>query len=71
MAVEEGRHGGVLEEKYQERYGNASCALTEEDLQDMIEVPRPDDGDVFLDPLPAKDSTRERKLKVALAAEAE
>ena len=69
MAVEERRHSGVLEEKYQERYGNASCALTEEDLEDMIEVPRLDDGDVFRDPKPAKDSMRERALKVALAAE--
>ena len=69
MAVEERRHSGVLEEKYQERYGNASCALTEEDLEDMIEVPRLDDGDVFQDPTAAKDSTRERALKVALAAE--
>jgi rubrerythrin len=69
MAVEERRHSGVLQEKYQERYGNANCALTEEDLQDMIEVPRLDDGDVFADPATAKDSTRERALKVALAAE--
>ena len=35
----------------------------------MIEVPRLDDGDVFRDPKPAKDSMRERALKVALAAE--
>jgi len=33
MAVEERRHSGVLKVKYQERYGNASCALTEEDLR--------------------------------------
>ena len=69
MAVEERRHSGVLQEKYEERYGNASCVLTEEDLQDMIEVLRLDHGDVFADPTTAKDSTRERALKVALAAE--
>jgi rubrerythrin len=68
MAVEAKRHSSVLQEKYQERYGNASCALTEEDLQDMIEVPRLDDGDVFADSA-AKDSARERAVKVALAAE--
>jgi len=69
MAVEEERHSTVLQERYQERYGNASCALTEEDLQDMIEVPRLDDGDVFADSATAKDSARARALKVALAAE--
>ena len=40
MAVEEKRHSGILQGKYKERYGNASCSLTEEDLQDMIEVPK-------------------------------
>jgi len=69
MAVEEKRHSTVLQEKYQERYGNASCALTEEDLQDMIEVPRLDDGDVFADSATANDSPRERAMRVALAAE--
>jgi len=69
MAVEEKRHSSVLQEKYQERYGNASCALTEEDLQDMIEVPRLDDGDVFADSATARDSARERAVKVALVAE--
>jgi len=68
MAVEEKRHSSVLQEKYQERYGNASCALTEEDLQDMIEVPRLEDGDVFADTT-AQDDARARALKVALAAE--
>jgi rubrerythrin len=69
MAVEEKRHSGVPQEKYQERYGNASCALTEEDLQDMIQVPRLDDGDVFADTATAKENARERAVKVALAAE--
>ena len=67
MAVEERRHSTALQEKYQERYGNAGCALTEEDLQDMIEVPRLDDGDVFADSATAQDSARERAVKVALA----
>jgi rubrerythrin len=69
MAVEERRHSTALQEKYQERYGNAGCALTEEDPQDMIEVPRLDDGDVFADLATAQDSARERAVKVALAAE--
>ena len=69
MAVEEKRHSGLLQGKYQERYGNASCALTEEDLQDMIEVPRLDDGDVFENAETSQLTARERALQVALLAE--
>src|SRR5271166_6638053 len=69
MAVEEKRHSGILQGKYQEPYANASCALTEEELQDMIEVPRLDDGDVFENPETSQMSARERALQVALAAE--
>lgn len=69
MAVEEKRHSGLLQGKYQERYGNASCALTEEDLQEMIEVPKLDDADVFgVGPAP-QSSARERALQIALIAE--
>ena len=69
MAVEEKRHSSLLQEKYQERYGNASCSLTEEDLQEMIEVPRLDDADVFAADPATQTSARERALQVALAAE--
>jgi rubrerythrin len=69
MAVEEKRHSGVLQDNYRERYGNASCTLTEEDLQDMIEVPRLDDGDVFATGSTSRISARERALQVALVAE--
>ena len=58
-----------LQGKYQERYGNASCALTEQDLQDMIEVPRLEDGDVFASAETTHKSARERALQVGLAAE--
>jgi len=68
-AVDERRRSGVLQEKYQQRYGNASCVFTEEDLQDTIAVPRLGHGDVFADPTTAKDSRREPALQVALAAE--
>ncbi len=68
MCIEEKRHSGVLLVSYQDRYGNARCALTEEDLQDMIEVPRLEDGDVFASGETTK-SARERALQVALAAE--
>ncbi len=69
MAVEEKRHSGVLQGRYQERYGNASCALTEEDLQEMIEVPSLDAADVFAAGPEPQNSARERALQVALAAE--
>ena len=69
MAVEEKRHSGMLLARYQERYGNASCSLTEEDLQEMIEVPRLEDGDVFANEGTTKLSARERALRVALVAE--
>ena len=69
MAVEEKRHSEVLHERYRERYGNASCSLTEEDLQEWIEVPKLDDGDVFASAETTQTSARERALQVALAAE--
>jgi rubrerythrin len=69
MAVEEKRHSGLLQGKYQERYGNASCALTEEDLQEMIEVPKLEDADLFAAGPTSQNSARERALQVALVAE--
>jgi rubrerythrin len=69
MAVEEKRHSGLLQVKYQEQYGNASCALTEENLYDMIEVPKLEDADVFASGTASQNSARERALQVALVAE--
>jgi len=69
MAVEEKRHSSMLQAKYQECYGNARCSLTEEDLKEMIEVPRLDDGDVFANGPKVGLSSRERALQVALKAE--
>jgi rubrerythrin len=69
MAVEEKRHSAILQERYQERFGNARCPLTEEDLQDMIEVPKLEDADLFAAGPDAPNSGRERALQVALAAE--
>jgi rubrerythrin len=69
MSVEERRHSSLLQAKYLERFGNASCALTEEDVREMIEVPRLESSDVLA---PSKSPTarpRERALKVALDAE--
>ena len=46
MAAEERHHSTLLQQRYMERYGNASCALTEEDLQELIEVPRLEPGNI-------------------------
>ena len=69
MAVEEKRHSGILQGKYQERFGNASCAMTEEDLQEMIEVPRLEEADLFAADPTTQNGAREKALQVALAAE--
>lgn len=69
MSVEEKRHSSQLQTKYQERYGNASCAMTEEDLREMIEVPKLDSSDIFEVAESTHATPRERALKVALDAE--
>jgi rubrerythrin len=69
MAIEEKRHSAILRVKYQERYGDVSCPLTEEDLRDMIEVPNLEDGDFFAPGEASQVSPREKALQVALAAE--
>ncbi len=70
MAVEEKHHSTLLQAKYMEQYGTASCSLTEEDLEDFIEVPRLDDGDVFAAVRETERSrARDRALQVALMAE--
>jgi rubrerythrin len=69
MSVEEKHHSSLLQNRYEEHYGNASCALTEEDLQDMIEVPKLDNSDIFAPFDTVESGARERALKVALNAE--
>ncbi len=70
MAVEEKHHSTLLQAKYMEQYGTASCSLTEEDLADFIETPRLDDGDVFATVRESERSqARDRALQVALTAE--
>lgn len=70
MAVEERQHSTRLQERYTQRYGNASCSLTEEDLQEIVELPRLEDGEIFDDSSdPAKPNPREKAFRVALVAE--
>lgn len=69
MALEEKRHSSLLQHKYTERYGHAACSVTEDDLQELIEVPRLDDGDLF-QPITNDDTApRERAIHVAIKAE--
>lgn len=68
MAVEEHHHSTRLQTLYGERFGNSACAVTEEDIQEIIELPKLDDGNV-LKKVSSAISARERALQVALASE--
>jgi len=69
MASEEKDHSSKLQGRYTERFGNASCALTEEDLVEMIEVPQLEHEDFFPAPGRSNSSARDRVLQVAIKAE--
>lgn len=70
MAVEEHHHSSLLQSKYLELYGNSRCGLTEEDLAELIEVPRLNHSDIFVTGNDACGlDVRERALRVALNAE--
>ncbi len=70
MAAEEKDHSSKLQSLYMERYGSSRCALTEEDLVELIEVPRLEEVDLFAVP-EGKVSPRDRALQVALNAESD
>ena len=70
MAVEEKHHSTLLQGQYLDRFGSSSCALTEEDLVDLIEVPKLDTGSILAEAGEGRQgSARERALEVALSAE--
>jgi rubrerythrin len=69
MTTEEKDHSSKLQSMYLERFGTSSCSLTEEDLVEMIEVPRLEQVDFFPAPEKNKVSARDRALQVALNAE--
>jgi rubrerythrin len=70
MAAEERDHSSRLQAKYTERFGTSSCSLTEEDLVELIEVPRLEQVDLFTSPNALnKVSASDRALQVALNAE--
>ncbi len=67
MAVEERGHRALLEEKYVQAYGPLSGKLTEDELTEMVEVPKLEQDDIFTSMSPL--SARDRALSVALRAE--
>jgi rubrerythrin len=69
MAAEEKDHSSKLQSLYIERYGTSGCALTEEDLVELIEVPRLEEGNFFPAPEQKMVSARDCALQVALNAE--
>ena len=67
MALEEQGHRSLLQEKYARAYGPLDNLFTENDLQELIEVPRLSNSNVFSS---AGDVTaRDRALHCALQAE--
>ncbi len=48
MAREEREHGRRLGAMYAERYGEAACDLTEEEIREIVEAPVFEDGEAFV-----------------------
>lgn len=69
MAAEERRHSTELQRRYQERFGERACAITEDDVQELVEVPRLESSELFDPNAPGEPGMRERAFHVALAAE--
>ncbi len=70
MAAEERHHGTILQERYFRRYGLQACAVTEDEISDMIEVPRLENGNIFaIARSETSRAPRQKALEVALAAE--
>jgi len=67
---EERRHGTMLQQRYSDRFGTSACAITEEDIRELIEVPKLENGEIFAAPK-VRDgwSPRQRAFLVAQAAE--
>jgi rubrerythrin len=68
MAVEERHHSTLLQARYTALFGLASCSLTHADVQEIIELPQLDDGEIF-DSAAAAATAHHRALMVALSAE--
>jgi len=70
MANDERRHGTMLQQRYTDRYGTRPCAVTEDDIAELIEVPRLENGEIFtFSKLKVGRTPREMALEVAATAE--
>jgi rubrerythrin len=70
MAEEERHHGTMLQERYFERYGPHHCHVTEEDIHDLIEVPKLENGEIFaIIRSKTAHSPHYKAFEIALAAE--
>ena len=70
MAEEERHHGTMLQERYFERYGTQHCIVTEDDIRDLIEVPKLENGELFaIVRSQTAHSPRYKALEIALGAE--
>ena len=70
MSTEERGHGTRLQELYFERYGTQACVVTEDDIREMIEVPRLENSDIFaLARTQGAVSPRKAALQIALDSE--
>jgi rubrerythrin len=70
MASEERTHGTMLQERYFERYGTQACVVTEEDISELLEVPKLESGELFsFSRGHASIAPRTAALQVALEAE--
>ena len=70
MSNDERRHGTMLQKRYLDRYFTRPCAVTEDDIAELIEVPRLENGEIFtISKMKVGRSPREMALDVALTAE--
>ena len=68
MAAEERNHSSLLQRFYTAKYGQASCALTDTDILESIELPQLNDEAIFSSTAEAA-TAHQRALVVALKAE--
>jgi rubrerythrin len=70
MAEEEYMHGTVLQERYTERFGDAACPITADEVEDLVELPHVPDGNIFaIARAGASTVPSTQGLAIALAAE--
>lgn len=70
MSEEERRHGTLLQDRYFERYATQACVVTDDDIREMIELPRLEHSDIFA-VARAKGAVSPRRMALQVALEAE